>query len=78
MIAALVCVYETWFVLACSKVLAPWDTGFKARALRAVRFSPVTAPAVTSSEGKNFLSLCHLSKSLCLHHKKGLGPVTPY
>ena len=35
-IAALVCVYEMWFVLAGLKVLAPWDAGFKAWALRTV------------------------------------------
>ena len=48
-IAALVCIHETWFVLAGSKVLAPWDAGFKARALRTVIFSLATAPATTSS-----------------------------
>ena len=48
-IAALVCIHETWFVLAGSKVLVPWDAGFKARALRTVIFSLATAPATTSS-----------------------------
>ena len=59
--------------MATSKVLVPWDTGVKARALRAVMiFSLATAPAATDFN-KEFISAQHLYRVILLHVGGGGG-----
>ena len=67
-----ICVNETWFVLPNLKVLVPWNTGFKARALI---FSLAIAPTVTGLN--KFFSVC-LFRMPMSTMQEGSGPVTLY